>query len=495
MGQTMGGSNFSGHHDDLNLHRKIRAAIARLMDILGDMNRLQLILSACLLLCLESLALSALRPNIIFIMADDLGYADAGCYGGKTIATPNIDRLAKEGLRFTQAYSGGPVCTPARSVLMTGLHNGHAPARDNVPHYPTYLVAADVTVAEVLQGAGYRCGGVGKWSLGDAKTEGRATNKGFDMWFGYLNQDHAHYYFPEYLDDDEGRLELRGNGRSRDRYSHDLLTERALKFIRKSKDRPFFLYAAFAVPHFSARAEDPHGFSVPTTFPYTDRDWDPRSKKYAAMVHMLDRDVGRIVNLVDELGLGENTLIIFTSDNGGHKTIHKRFHTSGPLRGFKRELNEGGIRVPFVVRWPGRAPADQVSDEVIAFQDMLPTFAALSGGSAGEVDGLDVSAAFKGGKIVGRRDYLYWDYGHCRGKQYSQAVRLGDWKGIRAVKSGNRMALYDLSKDVGETIDLASRYPDVVQRMEAIMEEAVTPNAKYEVGTIYKGKPIWKKGE
>ncbi len=191
---------------------------------------------ACLL-CVSSWSSAddAPRPNIIFIMADDLGYGDLGCYGQKLIATPNIDRLASQGLRFTQAYAGGPVCTSSRAVLMTGLHTGHTPARDNVPHYATYLRDSDVTVAEVLKQAGYRCGGVGKWSLGDASTVGRATNQGFDTWFGYLNQDHAHYYFTEYLDDDEGRLGLRGNAKSHKYYSHDLLTERALKFTRATK--------------------------------------------------------------------------------------------------------------------------------------------------------------------------------------------------------------------------------------------------------------------
>lgn len=181
------------------------------------------------------------KPNTILILADDLGYGDLGCYGSEINETPNIDRLAKEGMRFTQAYAGGPVCAASRTVLMTGLHNGHAPARDNVPHYPTYLEARDVTIAEVLGAAGYRCGGVGKWSLGDAGTAGRATNQGFDTWFGYLNQDHAHYYYTEYLDDDEKRLELPGNDKRRTSYSHDLLTERALKFIHEAEgDEPFF---------------------------------------------------------------------------------------------------------------------------------------------------------------------------------------------------------------------------------------------------------------
>jgi arylsulfatase A-like enzyme len=438
-----------------------------------------------------SLRLGA-SPNIIFIMADDLGYADAGCYGGRTIATPNMDRLASEGLRFTQAYSGACVCTPARCVLMTGLHNGHTAARDNVPHYPTYLNQEDVTVAEVLKSAGYRCGGVGKWSLGDAGTAGSAMNQGFDTWFGYLNQDHAHYSYPEYLDDDAGRLELPGNASSRQHHSHDLLTERALKFIRDSKDSPFFLYAAFTIPHFSARDEDSDGFSVPTTAPYSDRDWDPRSKKYAAMVHMLDRDLGRITDLVDELGLTENTLIIVTSDHGGHKTIHPRFNTGGPLRGYKRDLTEGGIRVPFIARWPGRVPAGKTSQAIIAFQDMLPTFASLSGSKIKPaVDGLNITTALFGGQPTVRPGHLYWDYGHCRGSQYAQAVRLGDWKGIR--QRGDQIALYNLARDLGETTDVAAEHPDVVRRIETIMTEAITPNPRYQIGTTYRGGALWKR--
>lgn len=436
----------------------------------------------------------AKQPNIVFIMADDLGYGDLGSYGGNTIATPNIDKLATEGVRFTQAYSGGPVCTPARSVLMTGLHNGHTVARDNVPHYHTYLRDDDITLAEVLQEAGYRCGGIGKWSLGDAGTEGRATAQGFDSWFGYLNQDHAHYYYPEYLDDDEDRLELTGNTTSREHYSHDLLTEHALDFIRDSQDAPFFFYGAYALPHFSAKDEDPDGFTVPTTAPYTDRDWDETSKKYAAMVHMLDRDVGRVIDLVDDLGLRDHTLVIFTSDNGGHKTIHERFDTNGPLRGYKRDLTEGGIRVPFIARWPGTVPAGKTSDEVIAFQDMLATFAKIAGAPVpANLDGISVLSALKGGAMKEQQRHLYWDYGHCRGNQYTQALRLGDWKGIRSRKTGNVLELYDLATDIGETTNVADAHPDIVQRISSLMDQAVTPDQRYEIGTKYKGSAIWKR--
>lgn len=433
------------------------------------------------------------RPNIIFIMADDLGYGDLGCYGQRQMATPQIDRLAAEGLRFTQAYSGGPVCAAARSVLMTGLHNGHTAARDNIPHYPSYLRAEDVTLAEVLKKVGYRTGGVGKWSLGDAGTEGRATSQGFDSWFGYLNQDHAHYYYPEYLDDDEGRFDLRGNTNARERYSHDLFTERALKFIRESaiEPAPFFLYTAFTLPHFSAKSEDSDGLAVPDLGPYADKDWSEKSKKYAAMIHRIDRDVGRITGLIDDLGLARETLIVFTSDNGGHGTIPEHLNTSGPLRGFKRNLTEGGIRVPFIARWTGTVPAGKVSDEVIAFQDFLPTFAKLAEAETPRnLDGISIVSALEGRKLQHAREFLYWDYGHCR-RRYEQAVRLEDWKGIRLGK-GAKIALHDLSADLGERTDVSADHPEVVQRIGEIMDEAVTPSERYPVGQVYRGGPIWK---
>jgi len=454
------------------------------------------ILPAVLLISLfglpEPAAAYSRAPNIVFIMADDLGYGDLGCYGQKLIQTPHIDQLASEGLRFTQAYAGGPVCAASRAVLMTGLHNGHAPARDNVPHYPTYLQDRDVTIAEVLKQAGYRCGGVGKWSLGDAGTIGRATNQGFDTWFGYLNQDHAHYYFANYLDDGEGRLELPGNSRNRNHYSHDLLTERALKFIDEtSRDTPFFLYAAYTLPHFSSKDEDEHGLAIPSTAPYSTRDWEEPAKKYAAMVHRLDRDVGRIVDVIEEKGLREDTLIIFTSDNGGHTTVSKQFKTSGPLRGFKRDLTEGGIRVPFIASWPGTVPADQTSEAVIAFQDMLPTFAELAGVEPPTaIDGKSITRELKGDASAQRPGYLYWDYGHCR-RHYDQAVRWKNWKGIRHGQSSD-IQLYDLSTDIGEEHDVASSHPDVVARIAEIMASASTPSALYPVGTVYRGQPIWR---
>lgn len=435
--------------------------------------------------------LAGRRPNIVFLMADDLGYGDLGCYGQQHIKTPHIDQLAAEGLRFTQAYAGGCVCTPSRSALMTGLHGGHTPARDNIPHYHTYLDDGAVTVAEVLKRAGYRCGGVGKWSLGDAGTVGRATNQGFDMWFGYLNQDHAHYYYTEYLDDNEGRLELAGNTASRAHYSHDLIAARALDFIRANKDAPFFLYGAFTLPHFSAESEDPDGLAVPSTAPYTETDWPAKGKKYAAMVHRLDRDVGRIVALIEELGLTRNTLVVFTSDNGGHATVPEAFDTNGPLRGFKRHLTEGGIRVPFIARWPGAVPQGATTDAVIAFWDMLPTFAQLAGAETpASLDGISVVDALAGGAVPESRPCLYWDYGHCRDR-YDQAVRMDQWKGIRHGKDAP-LQLYNLEQDLGEEHDVAAQHPDIVRRIQAAMDQAVTPSPRYPIGQPYQGGPIWK---
>lgn len=431
------------------------------------------------------------QPNIVFIMADDLGYGDLGVYGQELIKTPNIDQLANEGMKFTQAYAN-PVCTPTRSVLMTGLHSGHTPARDNIPHYDTYLQEKDVTFVEILQESGYQTGGVGKWSLGDAGTEGRATNKGFDFWLGYLNQDHAHYYYPEYLDYNDGRLELKDNTILRDRYTHDILTNGALQFIRESQEAPFFLYVAYTLPHFSSLSEDEHGLTVPSTEPYTDKEWPEATKKYGAMIDMLDHDVGRIALLIDELGLTDNTFIIFTSDNGGHSAVWEGIDTNGALRGYKRDLTEGGIRVPFIAKWPGQIPAGQTNDEIIAVQDMMPTFLELAGTDSPEnIDGISITDALRGSALENPHEYLYWDYGHTRGR-YDQAVRIGNWKGIRHGEN-NKIQLYDLSKDIGETMDVSNNYPEIVKEINAVMQQAVTPSDRYPIGKRIPSSPIWQK--
>ncbi len=448
------------------------------------------LLAACLAIALASSVYAADKPNIVFIMADDLGYADLGCYGQTDILTPNIDQLARDGIRFTQAYAGSTVCAPSRSSLMTGMHNGHNRVRDNIPHYEDYLQEEDVTLADVLNSAGYRCGGIGKWSLGTAGSTGRATNQGFDMFFGYLDQDHAHYYFPEYMDDNDGRHEMPGNPLSKEHYSHDLMTDRAIQFIRESKDEPFFFYGAYTVPHFSHPSECPTKFAVPSDEPYSDRDWDQASKNYAAMITRLDGDVGRIVTLLEELGLTENTLIIFTSDNGTFGGAPKRFQSSEPLRGHKRVLYEGGIRVPFIARWPGRISAGKISNEIIAFWDMLPTLAEVAGTPApGTIDGRSAMDALLGGKRQSPHNYLYWDYGHCRAR-FSQAVRVGDWKGVRNGRE-DPIELYNLKTDLGETTDVASAHPDVVSKIDAIMTAAHVESERYPLGQVYRGQSKW----
>ncbi len=434
---------------------------------------------------------SPMRPNIIFIMADDLGYGDPGCYGQRKIQTPNMDRLAKGGMKFTQAYAGGTVCTPSRSCLMTGTHGGHTPARDNIPHFHTYLDKSNVTIAEVLKRAEYRCGAVGKWSLGTAGSASEATKRGFDTFFGYLDQDHAHWYYTNYLDDNAGKYHMPGNRESHAHYSHHLMADRALEFIRQSKDQPFFLYGAFTLPHFGNEQEDPTQLPIPSDEPYSDKEWPQKAKNYAAMVTLLDKDIGRIVDLLDELGIRENTLTIVTSDNGPWAGAVDLFDSNGSLRGHKRDMYEGGIRVPFISNWPGTIPAGTISNEVIAFWDMMPTFAELAGVEPpGKIDGHSIATALRGKGPVPQHDYLYWDYGHCR-RRYDQAVRMGKWKGVRLGKNG-AIQLYDLSVDVGETNDVAGEYPDIVRRIATIMETAVTPSERYPVGRIYKGGPVWK---
>ncbi|MDQ8199415.1 arylsulfatase [Pelagicoccus enzymogenes] len=433
-------------------------------------------------------------PNIVFIMADDLGYGDLGCYGQEEIVTPHIDALAAHGIRLTQAYAGSTVCTPSRSIVMTGLHNGHTPARNNVPHYDTYLKDGDITVAEILKSAGYRIGGIGKWSLGDSGTEGRATRQGFDMWYGYLNQDHAHYYYTEYLDDNEGRHELPGNSKSHEFYSHDLMTDRALQFIEQSADEPFFFYGAYTLPHFSSIEEDPTELAIPSDEPYSGKSWSQKAKNYAAMVTLLDRDVGRIVGLLEELGLRESTLIVFTSDNGPWGPIADVFDSNGPLRGVKRDLYEGGIRVPFIANWPGTIPEGVVSDEIVAAWDLLPTFAEIAGAVPPDgIDGHSIVDVLQGRPAENPHPYLYFDFGHTR-SVYQQAVRVGNWKAVRIGLDGE-IELYDLSSDIGEENDLAQQYPEQVAAMKRIMETAAEPDPRYAVGELYRGGPIWKKSE
>ncbi len=424
---------------------------------------------------MDSVNAAARPPNIIFVLADDLGYADLGSYGQKKILTPNLDRMAEEGMRFTDVYSGCTVCAPSRSCLMTGQHTGHTRVRGNssVRGERVPLREEDRTVAELLRDAGYATGIFGKWGLGEPGTSGIPNRKGFDEWFGYLNQHNAHNYYPPFLWSNEEKVILDANaGGARGTYSHDLFTERGLRFIENHRDEPFFLYMAYTIPH--AMLEPPDNE------PYGDRDWPEPLKNYAAMVTRLDRDMGRIFDKLKELGIDENTVVFFTSDNGPHREGGNNpdfFGSSGPLRGIKRDLYEGGIRVPMIVRWPGRVPAGTVSDAVWAFWDFLPTAAELAGVPVpGGIDGISVVPALEG-RDLPPREYLYWEFFEGG---FHQAVRMGRWKGVRHGANGP-VELYDLSEDIGETRNIAAEHPDVVRRIEEIMRTARTESEDWPV--------------
>ena len=434
------------------------------------------VLSATLLTCAAPAArVRAQRrqarpsPNIIFIVADDLGRGDLGAYGQRFIRTPNLDRMARDGVRFTDAYAASPVCAPSRASFMTGLHQGHARIRGNMNrnNERVPLKLEDVTVAEVLKGAGYRTGVVGKWGLGEPGTTGVPGRQGFDYFFGYLNQNHAHDYYPEYLWRNEERVTL-----TKGTYSHDLFTREALDFIRRERRSPFFLYLAYTLPHANNELtrKTGNGMEVPSDAPYSHEPWSPPQRNYAAMVTRLDADVGKLLTLLKELRIDEETVVVFTSDNGPQgkdeggydQTL---FDSNGPLRGLKRELYEGGIRVPLLVRWPGRVRAGATSAYPVTLCDLLPTAAALAGTRVtSATDGVSLRSLLLGGRAP-RRESLYWEF-HEGG--FAQAVRMGSWKAVRKGIDG-AVELYDLKTDIGETRDVASRHPALVQRAEEIM--------------------------
>jgi len=420
-------------------------------------------------------ATPAREPNIIFILADDLGYGDVGCYGQKKIRTPNIDRLAEQGTRFTQFYAGCTVCAPTRSVLMTGQHTGHTWVRGNssavagrVPLRPE-----DVTVAELLKKAGYTTGVVGKWGLGEPDTTGIPNRQGFDFWFGYLNQAHAHSYYPDYLWKNQERYPIDENRNGRRKvWSHDLMTREALAFVERSKDGPFFLYLAYTIPH--------GRYEIPSDEPYSREDWPQVGKNYAAMITRMDRDIGALMELLRKLGIDANTLVFFSSDNGpetGGGIDPEFFDSNGPLRGKKRDLYEGGIRVPMIVRWPGKVKAGAVSDAVWAMWDFLPTVAELVGVRPPEnIDGISMLPLLLG-REPKEHEFLYWEF-HEGG--FAQAVRMGDWKAVR--KNRGRLELYDLKQDPGEQRDVADANPAVLAKIEDYLRIARTDSPNWPVG-------------
>ncbi|QDT54077.1 Arylsulfatase [Caulifigura coniformis] len=406
------------------------------------------------------------RPNVVFILADDLGYGDLGCFGQKLIQTPNIDRLASEGMRFTQAYAGATVCAPSRCSLMTGLHNGHAPVRGNQevkPEGQMPMPADTVTLAHVMKQAGYRTGLIGKWGLGHPGSESTPDKMGFDYFFGYNCQREAHEYYPQHLWRNTEKVMLNG-----EKYSHDLMADDALKFVRDSKDSPFFLYLAFTIPHSKLQ--------VPELGVYADRDWPENLKKLAAMVTRMDSDVGRLMTLLKELKIDEKTLVFFASDNGAAYR-DELFDHSGPLRGFKRDMYEGGIRTPAIARWPGRIKAGVVSEQVWSFYDVLPTLADLVSAPAPKgIDGISILPALVDGKTI-EHPPLYWEF-HEFG--FDQAARMGNWKVVKKGKDG-AIELYDLSTDPGEEQDIASAQPDIVSRFAEFLKTARTDSPAWPI--------------
>ena len=428
------------------------------------------------------------RPNIIFIQADDLGYGDLSCYGQRKFRTPNIDRLAAEGMRFTQYYAGSTVCAPSRSALMTGQHTGHTRIRGNARHP---LLPVDVTVAETLKSAAYKTALIGKWGLGEAGTTGVPNRQGFDYFFGYLNQRHAHNYYPTFLWRNEKRIDLRnlvpdedaeGAGVSTNRvdYAHDLMAEEALKFIEGNGGGPFFIYLAFTIPHANNEAKN-KGMEVPDLGEFASEDWPDQEKAKAAMITRLDRDVGRLMALLKKLGIDDNTLVFFTSDNGPHReggADPDFFDSNGPLRGIKRDLYEGGIRVPMIARWPKRIKAGAKSDQVWAHWDLLPTLAEVAGVKPpADIDGVSMFNALRGRR---QRDheFLYWEF-HERG--FSQAARMGDWKAVRK-SPDSPLELYDLKNDLGEQNDGAAKHPEIVKKIEYYLKTARTESELWPIG-------------
>lgn len=422
------------------------------------------------------------RPNIIYIMTDDMGYGDLGSYGQQVIQTPNLDQLANSGIRFTNFYSGSPVCAPARSVLMTGQHTGHTTVRGNFGKNGVVglgggngrvpLEDEDLTVAEVLKDAGYVTGMTGKWGLGEPGTTGLPNDQGFDEWFGFLNQRRAHDHYNDYIWKNKEKYEIPENKDGGEEvYTHNLFTDFALDFIERhaGTEEPFFLYIPYLLPH--ADYEIPVINSL-----YTDKDWSDDEKVHASMITLIDTDFGKIKSLLQEKGILENTLIFFTSDNGAAQRWEGTFDSSGELRGQKRDVYEGGIRVPLIVSMPGTVPQGKVNDYPGYFADILPTLAAIGGGKIPEnIDGKNLKEVFLKNEKPEAERILYWEFHEQGGKQ---AVRKGKWKALRLNihEKGfhDDIELYNLETDSGETNNIAAEHPQTVEELDKIMKEEHT---------------------
>jgi len=434
-------------------------------------------------------------PNIIFIMADDMGYGDLGCYGQETILTPNIDRLALSGIRFTQHYAGNTVCAPSRCALMTGYHMGHAEVRGNRQAEPSgqWPISKEaITVAKLLKSAGYRTAMIGKWGLGIENSTGDPLKQGFDYYYGYLDQVLAHNYYPEYLlrngereylDNDVQYLDTslwhKGLGSYSTRkleYSHDLFQEEALRYLDENHGQPFFLYLPFTIPHDNGEAPQGERMEVPAYGLYAREDWPGDTKRYAAMITRMDRGVGIIMNKLEELGIESNTIMFLTSDNGPMpgEEFTEFFNSNGIFRGGKRDVYEGGIRVPLIVSWKGTIKPGGVSGHVSAFWDFLPTACDLAGIAApADIDGISYQPELMG-KAQSNHEYLYWEFPSVGGKQ---AIRRGKWKLVKNNcfrEDGGEEELFDLEHDPGEMKDLSKEYPELVKELSGQIESVRT---------------------
>jgi arylsulfatase A-like enzyme len=451
--------------------------------------RLLCLLVLAVLLQPLSMALEgADRPNIIFIMADDLGYGDLGCYGQQRIKTPAIDRLAAEGMRFTDFYAGSTVCAPSRCVLMTGYHTGRCFIRGNGKDN---LRPSDVTVAEVLAAGGYRCGMYGKWGLGHEGSSGLPTRQGFDAFYGYLDQHHAHNYYPTFLVSNERRVKLanvvpkqgqfgQGVATEKKEYSHDLIMAEAMKFLDANHKKRFFLYLPLTIPHANNEARQA-GMEVPDYGQYALLDWPEPQKGHAAMISRMDRDLGVLFQRLKDYGIDEKTIVFFTSDNGPHREggNNSDFNDSnGPLKGVKRDLTEGGIRVPMIVRWPGHIEEGSTSHFAGAFWDVMPTLAELAGTGKqvpGDIDGLSFLPSLLQKGTQTEHEYLYWAFYERGG---SRALRSGDWKAVQQ-PIHSPVRLYDLKEDLGEELDVAAAHPDLVKKLTEQMDAAYAPSERW----------------
>jgi len=431
------------------------------------------------------------QPNIIYILADDLGYGDLGCYGQQKFSTPNIDAMANDGMRFTQNYSGSTVSAPSRCCLLTGKHTGHAAIRGNTNEkgsdgklYDTSLPDAEVTIAELLKTQNYATACIGKWGMGGVGSEGHPNKQGFDYFYGYLGQANAHWYYPEYIHENSTEVLL-----GKKVYTHDLFENKALEFIKTNAEKPFFLYLAVTIPHAELQIPAEYRTAYENSFMPEKAhkgDYSPQEKPhatFAAMVSRLDITVGKLNLLLRDLKLDENTIVVFSSDNGPHKeggADPQFFNGGGGLRGVKRDLYEGGIRVPMIVKWPQVVKSGTVSNQPIAFWDVLPTLAEVGTVKpTSKIDGVSFLPTLKGKKQSIKHQPFYWEFYEQGGKQ---AVISGDWKLIKLnVKTPEKtyFELYNIKNDLSEKNNLASTQPAMVKKLSKLMDKQYVLSEKF----------------